>query len=108
MTLWSKDGRMIDRVCASDSRRNHAADYRALDVEDVREWFIATLARFADHPVEAIIPVAHGAAVIGLQGGQIAFPPLDYEQAIPDADTGRISQRPRAFASQVRLPYLMD
>jgi sugar (pentulose or hexulose) kinase len=83
VTLWSKDGRMIDRFVRPTTPQS-SPDYRALDVEGARDWFIETLARFAAHPIEAIIPVAHGAAVVGLQGGQLAFPPLDYEQAIPE------------------------
>lgn len=74
---------MIDRVVRPNVPQN-TPEYRALDVEGAQAWFIETLARFAGHPVEAIIPVAHGAAIVGLQGDQLAFPPLDYEQAIPD------------------------
>lgn len=83
VTLWSKDGRMIDRVVRPTAPQS-SAGYRSLDIEDTRVWFIQTLARFASHLIEAIIPVAHGAAVVGLQGDQLAFPPLDYEQAIPN------------------------
>ena len=83
VTLWSKDGRMIDRFVRPTVQQT-TAEYRALDIEGTRAWFIQTLARFESHPVEAIIPVAHGAAVVGLQGDSLAFPPLDYEQAIPD------------------------
>jgi len=83
VTLWSKDGRMIDRF-VRPTVQQITAEYRSLDIEDTRAWFIQTLARFESHPVEAIIPVAHGAAVVGLRGDRLAFPPLDYEQAIPD------------------------
>jgi sugar (pentulose or hexulose) kinase len=83
VTLWSKDGRMIDRV-VRPTAPHFAAHYRALDVEGARDWFIETLGRFDGHPVEAIIPVAHGAGVVGLRGGELAFAPLDYEQPIPD------------------------
>jgi sugar (pentulose or hexulose) kinase len=81
VTLWSKDGRMIDRFVRPTVPQT-SGEYRALDVDDTRAWFIDTLARFASHRVEAIIPVAHGAAVVGLQGDRLAFPPLDYEHAI--------------------------
>ena len=73
---------MIDRVVRPTVPQN-TPEYRALDAEGVGKWFIDTLKRFAGHPVEAIIPVAHGAAVVGLRSGQLAFSPLDYEQAIP-------------------------
>ncbi len=82
ITLWSKDGRMLDRVVRPNEPQA-APDYAALDATRIGDWLIETLARFANHPVEAIIPVAHGAAVVGLADGALAFPPLDYEQAIP-------------------------
>jgi len=77
VTLWSKDGRMIDRF-VRPTVQQITAEYRSLDIEDTRAWFIQTLARFESHPVEAIIPVAHGAAVVGLRGDRLAFPPPDY------------------------------
>jgi sugar (pentulose or hexulose) kinase len=81
VTLWSKDGRMIDRFVRPNVPQS-TTEYRALDVEGVSEWFIETLSLFAGYPIEAIIPVAHGAAVIGLYNEQLAFPPLDYEYPI--------------------------
>lgn len=97
VTLWSKDGRMIDRVVRPTEPQS-AAHYRALDMEGVRAWFIETLGRFANHPVEAIIPVAHGAAVAGLHGDTLAFAPLDYEQPIPDAVLAEYRDQRDAFA----------
>jgi sugar (pentulose or hexulose) kinase len=98
VTLWSKDGQMIDRIVRPTRLRN-AAYYRALDVEDVREWFIETLGRFANHPIEAIIPVAHGAAVVALRDDALAFPPLDYEHAIPDTVLAEYRTQRDAFAA---------
>jgi sugar (pentulose or hexulose) kinase len=86
VTLWSKDGQMIDRVVRPNGESSPPATddkYRALNVRDVKKWLIATLARFAAHPVEAIIPVAHGAAVAALLDDELAFDPMDYEHAIP-------------------------
>jgi sugar (pentulose or hexulose) kinase len=97
VTLWSKDGQMIDRIVRPTRLRN-AAYYRALDVEDVREWFIETLGRFANHPIEAIIPVAHGAAVVALRDDALAFPPLDYEHEIPDAVLAEYRHQRDSFA----------
>jgi sugar (pentulose or hexulose) kinase len=97
VTLWSKDGRMIDRVVRPTSPKI-TPEYRALDIEATREWFIETLARFAGLPVEAIIPVAHGAAVVSLRDGQLAFPPLDYEHAIPAAVLNEYRNLRDAFA----------
>lgn len=83
VTLWSKDGRIVDRIVRPTAPQ-YTEWYRALDVHDTRVWLIETLARFAHHPIEAIMPVAHGAAIVGVEGGRLAFPPLDYEQMIPE------------------------
>lgn len=105
VTLWSKDGRIVDRVVRPTAPRD-TKFYRALDVDDTRAWFIETLARFADHPVEAIMPVAHGAAVVGLEGDRLAFPPLDYEQAVPDEILGdyRLGRDPFEITGSPALP----
>jgi sugar (pentulose or hexulose) kinase len=97
VTLWSEDGRMVDRV-VRPTVPQPTPRYRALDVEGVRDWFIETLSRLAGHPIEAIIPVAHGAAVVALQGDRLAFSPLDYEQAIPDAVLADYRKGRDAFA----------
>ncbi|MBC2667796.1 carbohydrate kinase [Novosphingobium piscinae] len=58
---------------------------RRLDLGGIADWLVETLADFAGHPVERIIPVGHGAGVVALVDGAAAFPPLDYEQVIPPA-----------------------
>jgi sugar (pentulose or hexulose) kinase len=83
VSLWSKDGHMIERyvrpaVLIENDR------IRRLDAEGVGIWLCETLARFSGHPVELIVPVSHGAAVAALDGDRLAFAPLDYEQPIPD------------------------
>lgn len=83
VTLWSKDGKMIDRFVRPTAPQT-GTSYRSLDVEGAQAWLIETLGRFASYLVEAIIPVAHGAAVVGLHDDELAFPSMDYEQAIPD------------------------
>ncbi len=82
LTLWSRDGRCLDRVTRANTVCR-SGTYAALDVAAAGDWLIDSLGRFAGHPVEAIIPVAHGAAVVGVQGEALAFAPLDYEQPIP-------------------------
>lgn len=59
--------------------------YAALDTAQVGRWLLETLGHFADHPVEAIIPVAHGAAIAGIRDGTAAFIPPDYEWDLPVA-----------------------
>ncbi len=106
VTLWSKGGRMIDRVVRPTVPQS-TAEYLALDIDGARIWFIDALARFASHPVEAIIPVSHGAAVVAIRNGVVAFPPLDYEQAIPDAVMMDYRDGRNAFA-QTGSPALPD
>jgi sugar (pentulose or hexulose) kinase len=82
LTLWSKCGVCLAReIRANDVPR--AAPYRPLDVAGIADWLIATLAKFSAHPVEAIIPVSHGAAVAGIKNGALAFTPMDYEWDLP-------------------------
>lgn len=84
VTLWTRAGRMIDRHV----RANTACEQdgvRCLDAEGIGNWLRATLRGWAGHPVETIIPVAHGAGFAALDAdGALLFAPLDYEQAIPD------------------------
>ena len=82
LSLWSRDGRLLDRVTRANARLE-AVPYAPLDTADTARWLIAALGRFAAHPVEAIIPVAHGAAVAGIREGKLAFLPPDYEWPIP-------------------------
>jgi sugar (pentulose or hexulose) kinase len=83
VTLWSREGRLLDRqvraneICENDGLRR-------LDAEGIGLWLIEALAKYRGEPVEAIVPVGHGAGVVALSNDGIAVPPLDYEQAIPD------------------------
>jgi sugar (pentulose or hexulose) kinase len=71
----------------------------------VCDWLIEALGGFAGHPVEAIIPVAHGAAIVALQNNALPFPPLDYEHAIPDSVLGKYRGQRDSFAA-TGLPAL--
>ncbi|WP_036501730.1 FGGY-family carbohydrate kinase [Novosphingobium sp. AP12] len=86
VTLWTRAGQMVDRKV----RPNSACEkdgVRCLDADGIGDWLRAALRDWAGHPVEAIVPVAHGAgfAALGGNGGgdALVFAPLDYEQAIP-------------------------
>ncbi len=84
LTLWSGQGALLDRQV----RANEPVEIegiRRLDTEGIGQWLLASLARYRDERVEAIVPVAHGAGVVVLADEELAFAPLDYEQAIPDA-----------------------
>ena len=83
LTLWSRDGQLLDRVSRTNVPQG-PAPYMTLDLVGIADWLIASLLQFSGQPVEAIIPVAHGAAVAGIRKGVLAFVPPDYEWPIPD------------------------
>ena len=85
VSLWSRDGNCLEKRTRVNAALP-ADPYAPLDTAQTADWLIAALAEFSSHPVEAIVPVAHGAAVAGIRGGVLAFVPPDYEWAIPDAD----------------------
>lgn len=84
VSLWAADGQMIDRETQTN-KPIAINGIRRLDAERIGAWLLKTLARFSAHPIERIIPVGHGAGVVALVDGAMAFAPLDYEQRIPDA-----------------------
>jgi sugar (pentulose or hexulose) kinase len=73
-----------------EERRTPAAvvpgpPYPHLDVERAFAWILGELrALLALHPIETIVPVAHGAAAALLAGDELALPVMDYEFAGPD------------------------
>lgn len=79
VSLWDRAGRRLD----VRTRPNVAAG-GVLDVAGISAWLIEALGEFAGHPVEAIMPVGHGAGVAALRDGALAFAPMDYEAEIPD------------------------
>jgi sugar (pentulose or hexulose) kinase len=83
LSLWSQDGRCIDRVSYTN-KPQCGSDYKQLDFLGVAKWLLETLPRFADQNVQAIIPIAHGAALVGIQDDRVTVPPMDYEQQIPE------------------------
>lgn len=86
LTLWSRDGRCLERLVRPNATCRPAPPelpYVPLDHDGIAAWLIDGLKQFAGHPVEAIIPVSHGAAVAGIRGDAPAFPPPDYEWEPP-------------------------
>lgn len=84
VSLWSRAGEMLDR----ETRPNEVVKVegiRRLDTEGIEKLILSSLAKFADHPVEYIVPVAHGAGIALLHEGALAAPPIDYEQEMPSA-----------------------
>lgn len=82
VSLWDLDGRMIDRQVRPNAPVE-LGGVRRLDADAIGAWLVQVLARYAAHPVRTIIPVGHGAGIAALVDGALAFPPFDYEQAIP-------------------------
>ncbi|MBB4858875.1 sugar (pentulose or hexulose) kinase [Novosphingobium chloroacetimidivorans] len=82
VTLWNRDGRLLDRKVRSNQSIVQDG-VRRLDVAGTGTWLQDALASYAAEPIEMIIPVAHGAGVVALDGDHLAFAPLDYEQPIP-------------------------
>lgn len=105
VTLWTRDGRCLARETRPNA--SHAAEpYAPLDTIDTADWLVATLATFAAHPVEAVIPVAHGAAVAGIREGRLGFVPPDYEWPLPAAVLAdyRTQRDPFAVTGSPALP----
>ena len=84
VSLWARDGHMLDRHVRPNAPLILDGVAR-LDAEAIGRWIVDTLALFAHHPIEYIIPVGHGAGIAAIKDNALAFAPLDYEQAIPDA-----------------------
>ncbi|WP_421848599.1 FGGY-family carbohydrate kinase [Novosphingobium sp.] len=102
VSLWDRAGRRID----VRTRANGVAG-GALDVAGIAGWLIEALGAWPAHPVEAIVPVGHGAGVAALRDGALAFAPADYEAAIP-ADVMahyRAARDPFAVTGSPALPH---
>ena len=84
VTLWSRDGQMLDRQVRANQPCEEDG-IRRLDAAGIGAWLVETLRLYRGHPVEAIIPVGHGAGVTAIVDGALAFAPLDYEAQIPGA-----------------------
>ncbi|SLK02928.1 FGGY-family carbohydrate kinase [Novosphingobium mathurense] len=106
VTLWTKQGRMLDRQVRPNASCEEAG-LRRLDVAGIGAWLKTTLKAFAAHPVEAIVPVAHGAGFVALGSEGALFPPLDYEQPIPQ-DVMADYRRERDAFARTGSPALPD
>lgn len=82
VSLWTREGRIVDRQVRPNAPCERDG-VRCLDAEAIGEWLRTTLRSWSGHPVEAIIPVAHGAAFAAIDQHGLLFAPLDYEETIP-------------------------
>lgn len=74
---------MLDRKVRSNAPVDQDGT-RRLDVAGIAAFVEDALASHAGQPIEYIVPVGHGAAVAAVREDSLAFPPLDYEQPVPD------------------------
>ncbi|MES2698155.1 MAG: FGGY family carbohydrate kinase [Pseudomonadota bacterium] len=82
VSLWSRDGRMIDRATRPNAIVEEGG-IRRLDAVGIGQFLRQSLDRMGRPTVEYIVPVAHGAAVAALSPTGLAIAPLDYEQDLP-------------------------
>ena len=97
VSLWDAGGTMLDRRVRPNVPLE-VAGVRRLDAEATGRWLLEMLTEFAHAPVDTIVPVGHGAGVVALVDGAMAFPPFDYEQALPPDILAEYRAQRDAFA----------
>lgn len=98
LSLWRLDGALVARVTRPNARPL-ADGMPVLDVDGIEAWLADGLRRFAAHgPVDAIVPVAHGAAAAIVRDGALVRPPLDYEAEFPAGETAAYARQRDPFA----------
>ena len=105
VTLWSREGQLLDRQTRPNAPRVDEGIKR-LDADGISAWLTGALAAYAGKTVKYIVPVGHGAGFAALVDGALAFAPLDYEAAPPGdmaADYAQ-SRAPFAETGSPRLP----
>jgi sugar (pentulose or hexulose) kinase len=105
ITGWSRDGRMLDRHVRSN-RAAQVDGVNRLDAGDIATWLVDTLAVFRNHPVESIVPVAHGAGFAAIDADGLLFDPIDYETPLPAGvmTAYRAARDPFAMSGSPPLP----
>jgi len=106
LTLWSPDGRLVDRRARINQTRL-AEGYASLDADGIADWLAEGLRAFARQgDIAAIVPVAHGAAACVLDGRGGCVAPIDYEaEPPPDVrDAYRKVRDPFALTGSPCLP----
>jgi sugar (pentulose or hexulose) kinase len=97
-TLWSEAGHLV----ASRSRPNslcHSDGYPCLDAQAIEAWLEFVLGEFAAFgPVDAIVPVAHGAAVALVLDDRLECAPMDYEWQGEGSDRQEYDEQRDPFA----------
>lgn len=99
LTLWDDQGQVVARRNRANAQA-HGSGYRALDVAGIEAWMVAVLREFATlAEVQAIVPVAHGAAAALIHDGALFAPPMDYEDEGGGADRAAYAAGRDPFAA---------
>src|ERR1700716_588643 len=78
-TLWDECGVCV-ALRSRPNRRVEGGGGLILDAVGIERWLEGTLSEFATlGPVDAIIPVAHGAGAALISDGRLQYAPIDYE-----------------------------
>jgi sugar (pentulose or hexulose) kinase len=102
-SLWSRDGACLER-----RSRANAAEGGSLDAAGIETWLLAIVREFAKvASVGNIIPVAHGATAVLIEGGMLVRPPRDYEAPISSDIRARYDRLRGPFA-ETGSPALPD
>jgi len=105
ITLWSREGQLLDRQVRPNAKCEEGGIAR-LDAAGIADWATGVLRGHADSGVEYIVPVGHGAGFAAILDGALAFAPIDYEAAQPQAtmDAYRAARSPFAQTGSPALP----
>lgn len=85
LSLWAPSGEIVDRLMRQNPRVQ-GPGYLALDAAGIEEWLAQALSALARRgPIEAVVPVAHGAALALVRAGRLQLAPMDYDNPMPAA-----------------------
>lgn len=82
VTGWTREGHVVARKVRPNEQCVES-NIRRLDYKGIGTWLVEVLREFSGHPIEAVIPVAHGAGFVALGEDGPLFAPVDYEQTVP-------------------------
>lgn len=104
-TLWDEGGSCQGQRVYANQRLSFGP--LNLDASGIEMWLEGVLREYAQKgPVDAIVPVAHGAGVAVLSGNRLRFAPLDYEWSGVSADRATYDRQrdPFAYTGSPALP----
>lgn len=88
-TLWGPDGTLIARL-TRPNERIQGPGYLALDAAGIDAWLETALTQLAKRAsIDAIVPVAHGAAMAIVRDCGLQLLPVDYENPLTASERAR-------------------